>query len=433
MSVPVVRNPYCGMPAPSAVWGGSGVRPRVGGRGVGAERAEATTKKWRSLSRWWAVYYCVVFTVGRFEEYTRATIWVGGLVVGLLTLRLLIRRVREVPSEAWLLVSLAGWSLLSGLGAEDSEAYWSYLTLLLECVFVVGLLGAVVRRTGDMNSMWWAFLVVAVFNTWYVWRTGVVVTIRDFEGLDRQAGLTGNPNGLGFYCFIGVMGAMAILGETKSLLRKSLCIAGAVVAFGGMVVAGSRGAYLAWILAVVLWATTCLGGAGKRWWKLGLGAVVAGAILYPTAMWIQESTTLGQRSSGAINREDTSSEERLELGLIALEITLRHPFTGVGLGQFGRVSETGGYAHNEWAEVAATTGIPGFLLLLGFYFSIGSRLWRPIAGRWMPVEWYRVRMARVALIVLVVSGAVFRPNILSVETMFLVAVVVGAGNWSLRR
>jgi O-antigen ligase len=108
--------------------------------------------------------------------------------------------------------------------------------------------------------------------------------------------------------------------------------------------------------------------------------------------------------------------------------------TGVGLGQFGRFSGgIAGYAHNEWADFAAATGFPGLLLVLGVYYSVWRRLSRVIAQRRGEAEMYQARMARVTLIILVISGAVFRPNLISLDTMFLLALVAGAGNWSLAK
>jgi O-antigen ligase len=369
-------------------------------------------------------------TVGRFEAYTQPVLWIGGLVVGLLTFRLLSLRMSDLPSEVWILAALAGWSLLAGVEAADGEAYLDYLKLLLVCLCIVALLGAVVRRNGDMNSMWWAFLAVAVFNAWYVFNSGVEMSLGGLRGLERQRGLTGNPNALGFYSFTGLLGAMAIFGETKSFLGKALCVVGSVVALGGMVMAGSRGAYLVWVLSVLLWATTCLGGSRKRVWKVALGAVIGGALLVPVAGWIQANTALGKRTMEAVRQENTTGEDRLDLVIMGAKLALEHPLTGVGLGQFGIASGTGEYAHNEWAEFAATTGIPGFLLVLGVYVSVWRGLARVISRGRSSLEVYRARMGRLTLIVLVVSGAVFRPNLICVDTMFLLAVVAGAANWS---
>jgi O-antigen ligase len=405
-----------------------GFGPPVGGGSVATGRGEATAKRWQRLAWCWAVYYCCVMTVGRFPEYTQAVIWMGGLVVGLLTLRLLSRRMSDVPSEAGLLGALAAWSILGGFDVADGAAYLANLKLLLECLFVVALLGAVVRNSGDTNSMWWAFLAVAVFNTGYVLDSGVELGMGGLAGLERQAGVTGNANALGFCAFAGLLGAMAIFGETKSILARALCLAGSVVALVGLLMGGSRGAYLAWVVSVILWSITCFGGARNRAWKVALGAVIAGAVLYPATGWIQENTGLGKRMTGAVSREDASSEIRLELSIIGAKLALEHPLTGVGLGQFGLVTGTGLYAHNEWAEFAATTGVPGFLLVLGVYFSVWRRLSRVIGQRRSALEIYRARMARLTLIILVVSGAVFRPNLISVDTMFLLAVVVGVGN-----
>jgi len=400
-------------------------------RGGSAEggRAETTARSWRHLAWLWAIYYTVVLTVGRFEAYTGPTLWIGGAIVTAFTLRLLIRRLSDVPSEAWILAALAGWSLLAGLGVADERSYVLYLRLLLECLCVVALLGTVIRISGNVDGMWWAFLAVATFNTWYIVNSGVELSGRGLIGLERQAGLTGNANGLGFYSFTGLLAGMAIFGGTRSILAKALCVAGSVVAFAGLVMSGSRGGYLAWVVAVVLWATTCFGGGKRRVWKVAVGAVAAGLLLYPAIVWIQENTTLGSRTVSSVRGEGPASDDRADLVMLAFDLALENPIAGIGLGQFGRYS--GGmaaYAHNEWADFAAATGFPGLLLVLAVYYSVWRRLSRVIAQRRGEAEMYRARTARVTLIILVIAGAVFRPNLIALDTMFLLALVVGVGN-----
>jgi O-antigen ligase len=402
----------------------------VGRSTLGAERVEVMRMRWQRLTRWWAVYYVLVLTIGRFEAYTQRIIWIGAPIAGLLTLRL-FRRFSDIPSEAFLVGALVGWSLISGSIVAFNEAYVYYLRLLLESLFVVAFLGMAIRKSGDMNALWWAFLVVALFNAGYVIYSGLGLRVRDYSELDRAAGLTGNANSLGYFAFMGILGALAIFGETKAILTRLLCVASVMVSCVGLVLSASRGASLVSLLAVTLWSMTCLGGTNRTHRIVVVRVVIMCAIFYVAIVWIQRNTTLGSRISSTISGEDMSQTDRWDLAIIGARLTLENPLFGVGLGQFPVVSGTGEFAHNELVEFAATAGIPGLLLVLSIYVSVWRRLSRVIAQARSHSELYRAKMARVTLITVAVSGAVFRPNLLSVDTMFLLAMVAGAGCWSL--
>jgi O-antigen ligase len=223
---------------------------------------------------------------------------------------------------------------------------------------------------------------------------------------------------------------MAIGGVTKAASMRVTCAVGAVVAFAGMVLAGSRGAYVAFVLTAVLWPFMCLKSSRRGAWRVGLATALTGTVLFATVSWVQENTTLGQRSRRALAREDHSTEVRLELLRSGLATVRAEPLIGVGLGQFGAATGTGFYAHNEWLELAATTGVPGFLLFMGVYASAWSRLTGAAASASNPTRRYEMSMARLTLAALVVSGALFRPNFISIDTMFLLAMVVGTSYWA---
>lgn len=66
-------------------------------------------------------------------------------------------------------------------------------------------------------------------------------------------------------------------------------------------------------------------------------------------------------------------ERRLALWKDAVDLMQDHPVTGVGPGRFRVTSETARsdrdaqWAHNEFLQQGSETGIPGFLLLIGFF------------------------------------------------------------------
>ena len=130
--------------------------------------------------------------------------------------------------------------------------------------------------------------------------------------------------------------------------------------------------------------------------------------------------------------EDRSTQVRFDLVFIGLRIFAENPIFGCGLGQFGVASETGYYAHNEIAEILSTTGLPGFLIYFSVYVMVWRRLSRSLEGPCEPLFAYRVNMARMILLIMLVSGSLSRPNFISQDTMFLLALVVGISHWAER-
>ena len=378
----------------------------------------------------WGAYFFAVFSFGRHEAWKQQIIWIGGALLGTVTLAILGKRIKVIERETLLIAAFLGWALLGGFHVEYWPDYTYYFRLSIEMLLVVALLGSVLRISGHIAPLWWAFLTVGIYNTLAIAMMGPVVLRGEWGSVERATGLIDNPNGLAFLCFMGILGALGIIGEKKSWKIRAVAAAGAFVAFYGMVAAGSRGAYLSFVIAGALWPVMCLGLWKKRRRARIFAAIAAAAIFYVTLTWIQEGTYLGMRTKMAFTRQDTSSEARLELVLKGLQIAAQNPVTGVGLGQFGLASGSDKYAHNEWAELLATTGVPGFLIFIGVYWSAWRRLGRALRRASDPITQYRINFARMTLIILVVAGAVFRPNFLNVDTIFLLASVVGISWWA---
>ncbi len=69
-----------------------------------------------------------------------------------------------------------------------------------------------------------------------------------------------------------------------------------------------------------------------------------------------------------------------------------------------------------------------------FYYSAYLMAWKRLS--WSlgflhdPPDRYRINMARVTLLILLMSGALFRTNYMKQDTIFLIAMVVGMAQWA---
>ena len=89
---------------------------------------------------------------------------------------------------------------------------------------------------------------------------------------------------------------------------------------------------------------------------------------------ILEYSYLWERIIQGIYLDDGSSAYRLFLIEKGLILFKSNPIFGCGLGQFSSASGTGLYAHNEFIEILATTGLVGLACYYGSYILILKRL-----------------------------------------------------------
>lgn len=83
-------------------------------------------------------------------------------------------------------------------------------------------------------------------------------------------------------------------------------------------------------------------------------------------------------SFGEEKELDASAQSRFQLTRDAIDCMLKNPLFGRGMENWGNVAPEYGWplgkrAHNTWAEIGATLGVPGLALILAFY---GVCCWR---------------------------------------------------------
>ena len=408
----------------------AGSLPRAATMRPGPSRLE---RRWKWLAIAWALYYFLAYSLGRYEQYMRKTIWIGGAVAVALALPLVWQRVRQLPREAALLVAFAVWTLTGFWYVTDMTAFARYQQLIWELAVVVICVSLILANSGGVKWFYLSFLGSAVVCVVLGVQEMGWEALSDTAGI-REAGLAQGPNALGFYSFMGILGILGFLGEMKglspgNLLRAGGLIAGGGVAIYGIVISASRGAFAALLAVAGLWPVLCLMDRMQKKWSGMAKSLFVGILVYGLFRFVIEYTFLGERLTRASHMEDNSTVTRVDLVSIAVELFTANPLIGVGVGQFGDASGTGYYAHNEFAEILATTGLPGFCLYYSVYLIAWLRLSRSLRLLRDPVARYRVNFARLILLALLISG-MSRPNFLAVDSMFLLAVATGISLWA---
>ena len=398
------------------------------GSKVARNKGTRAVRPWTVMTFFWAIYFFGVFSLARYPGYQQKIIWSGALCLTVASLFLFLRGKISLPLEVVLLFGLACWSLGGIVEVQNTMVFRAYLKLIVELAVVVCCMSAALRYSGRVHWFYWAFVAAGVFN---VLAAGGNLRIEPAEMVHgetlRSSGINDNPNSLGFYCFLGIFGALALFGQTRSWWRRGGLIATSVVCCYGLVASASRGPFLLTVLTLLLWPVFCYREKLRDTWKVLLVLAAAACVVILGGQWLMQNTFMGYRVGQGLQQEDSSSQARLNLAAIGLRLCFERPIFGYGLGQFPRASGTGAYAHNEWSELLATTGVIGFLLYIGVYVSAWRRLSRAMSRATNSHLRYEINTARLIVVVLVVSGMMFRPNFLYVDTMFLIGVAVGTG------
>lgn len=400
---------------------------KSGSKNNESDRAE---RRWSRLAMVWSFYYFAAWTLGQDDRFTQKVIWFGAAFVGLFTVPMFVKyaRIRDVPREGVLLGLFILWALTGLFEATNLLLFTYYLKLLTELALIVLAVSVILKHSGAAKWFYLAFWGVAVVRVFYGSEPVSMERIIDTRAVSR----IDYANTIGFLCSLGILGLFAFWGETKKLWWRAALAAGGALALYGVVLSASRGAFVTLIAIVLLWPTMCLVGASRFKLKTIVGAIVLLFLAYEVYQFIVQETYMGVRYTTATRMEDGSTQTRFELVMTGFRLFAQNPIFGCGLGQFGAASGTGLYAHNEVAEIAGTLGLPGLLL----YYSVYGIAWRRLTSslRFLhdPLIRYRINIARMSLLILLISGTLTRPNFFAQNTMFLLGMAVGMSHWAER-
>jgi O-antigen ligase len=241
------------------------------------------------------------------------------------------------------------------------------LMLVCACALVVGrLVGLVVRPLIP------SVIAIAAIALLLLSRAPV---------LDRSplGGPFGYANATGaFYVQSAVAGLMAAA-CARSLVARALWVVTALALGLVPIAIGVKTAVALVVLLIVA-------GLIAFRWKGWRAAIVAAGICASLALLGSVLVGATYHSSGGTSLADrvieaSITERRVVLWGEALDLMSAHPITGIGPSRFAEVSPTARvdidarWAHNGFLQQGAEAGVPGFVLLVGFFIWGFVRLW----------------------------------------------------------
>jgi O-antigen ligase/polysaccharide polymerase Wzy-like membrane protein len=261
-------------------------------------------------SRWW----------GAFLPDLR---W--SLLAGIVTLVLVLRLPSQPDRRPWygntaakVLIAYTVWLWIQNLWALDGAEQMSISILFTKYVVLFYLFYRLVDNPTDLRRLLWVHFAGCVYLGWLAFNS-------DSGGRLEGVGGPGidEANALAMQLDTGVaVGAMLLL--TGNKYERIASLLGMPFVLNGIVLTGSRGAFLAILFAGVVLALMKPHQYRKTFYALGALGLVLFSILASQMFWER----MGTMSAAVDDTEqmDTSAESRFAIAEAQWRMTLRYPF-----------------------------------------------------------------------------------------------------------
>jgi O-antigen ligase len=183
------------------------------------------------------------------------------------------------------------------------------------------------------------------------------------------SGLATNPNDLALMINLLIPFAVALMLMSRRLLPRLVAATALLLGVAGVVVTFSRAGFLT-LAAMGLVGLLALGRRRPLALLASVGVLVLAASMLPQGYFERLSTITDIES-------DTtgSAQGRWNDALVAMEVAVRNPITGVGLDQnvLALNQERGATwreVHNVYLQYAVDLGVPGLVLFLALFVSL---------------------------------------------------------------
>jgi O-antigen ligase len=231
-------------------------------------------------------------------------------------------------------------------------------------------------------KLFWATSVVA--GAWvFISTAGRWVAPTLFENIVPKEGFFANQN-----IAAGYLGMALIVALLRRLRQEKVNFFGFLIVLLGWGVTQSRGAFLAMVVVVVVYAVlntkeieqTLGRWKSNQWWKFMIIVFLLACASVPMVNRIFHALDM-----------DPRAYFRIDVWLSAIHMVMAQPLWGFGPGTFGDVypiyrsgslwNTVTGFAHNEYLQVAAECGLPALLLTLLLLWFLLSNFKKSFFGK----------------------------------------------------
>jgi O-antigen ligase len=301
-----------------------------------------------------------------------------GEAIALLALMITVWRPKRRP-EILLCAAIVVWTIIvTAASTNRALSTSSMITVIAAAAIFIAACHAMETLSLEAVDVLMigasANAVVVVLQELKIWNP-----VPSAEGHYGSVGLLGNANDVGTFLVVPAVAAM-VMAITMTGRRRWIYLATTLLLVGGIAASATRTALFAFVAAILVLAATQ---ARRAAIAVGLALLLIGFVMAWPAMTI--GANVRALADAAAKRDyPRLFSERLSPFLAAAEMTRDHPLVGVGPGCFKYhympyrlafakrypAEWTRGYpmnwgeVHNDHLQVAAETGLVGYLLFL---------------------------------------------------------------------
>ncbi len=266
------------------------------------------------------------------------------------------------------------WACLSATQARDAAQAWGWVEMQAKTVlpFVVGM--TLIDSVTKLKQLAW---VIALSHGYVAFDLNESY----YSGFNRlqEVGFGGMDNNSFSIALCAASGLSFFLGlNAARWWQKLIAFASAGLCMHAVFFAFSRGGMLGLIITAVV-AFLIIPKSSKHYLVFAATVLLGVRLAGPEVIGRFATTFVAGEA------RDTSAQSRMDMWKICIEQTAAHPMLGLGPHHFPVHAQEFGLtpgkeAHSLWLQIAAELGVPGVLLLAGFYACCVRRLW-PYARR----------------------------------------------------
>lgn len=329
-------------------------------------------------------------------------------------------RLLQLPAEFYAFLLFLVWSFSTVFMLRNPTSLTiSYSQLLPQIlILMIGVFLPFSARP-RMNLIFIFFIVYAFL---FVVASNIIEPIAAVDAAsERYYGNSPNPNGLAFVMLMGLFGTMFFHDRSRNIFVKLSMIASSGVFVWILILSASRKTVLTAAFFLIAWLIFVHGKALRsKPWILPL-VIVLLIIAHQGYDYVRNETLVGTRMQQIDEIEEIKENTRYRLYLEGFEMFKEHPITGVGFGRF--TVYAGLYAHSEYMEVLASTGIVGIVLYMFIYVMIFYRIrfmWKYAVDNGTR---YNARYILAVMLTMVFLG-LFRPHLYSPASMLVLTFII---------
>ena len=260
------------------------------------------------------------------------------------------------PREVSLVLLFALTGLLSiPLAISPAVAWHEFSDTFIRCIVIFIVVVNAVRTEARLKGLLYLAIAVSVWLSLGAindYRLGLL-TVEGYRVGGRGSGIFGNSNDMALYLVTIIPVAVALLLGARGVARKLLFGSCTLLMIAAVVLTYSRGGFIGLMIALAFLAWRV--GSRHRAEILILGfMLVAGFLAVAPGGYALRLASIFVPSLDPVGSADARRGELMR----SLYIALRHPFLGIGMGNYApEMSYHGLVTHNSYTQVAAEMGM----------------------------------------------------------------------------